>query len=492
MFPLVKLNQVNESRVTLTGHAFWGLIGGLSSLAFMVPRATGFLYGDDFLLYEASKSPGGYASNFLTSFQQIGGGKYRPLFTPIASVLLNIFGRDYFYFQLVVLAVLSCTAFVGACIAYKLSNNWTVSAVVAAVIPMSRFTWYAQTTLHGVMEILAVFWMFLGLLALVTWLHSNYQSRKYLVLAVLGLGASAFTHERYLIICITLPIAVMILCKGRLLLRSQIFALWAVVGLQFILKKYVVHVDIFQGGGETPLRSSAGAWIAQHFGLALLGVFGFSSGATDYYQNLGHGLFPTIGWSRLARLAGVVSAYLALVLAILRKQLHVSAIDRSLRNERVRVLLVLVTCAFSLLIPASTVISRTEGRWLLGSDLILLIVLVLMGNLIATAKIRSFALAGILAGAVLMSVVTRHEFQRFSYDRRQAQLVLQLAQDASKPGNSWNLDINVEGMIEWQFAYGRAFSQLTIPPTGFTFGGQCDSPCLHIEGSGFLITPRWS
>jgi len=468
------------------------LISLVTSFLWRVPAVRGLLYGDDFLLYEASKSPGGYASNFFTSFQQIGGGKYRPLFTPIASLLLSAFGRDYFYYQMVVLVLLSGTAFIGACIAYKLSNSWKVSAAVAAVIPMSRFTWYAQTTLHGVMEILAVFWMFLGLLALVTWLNSNFQSRKYLVLTVLGLGASAFTHERYLIVCITLPIAVIILCKGRLLLRSQIFWLWAVVGLQFLLKKYVVHVDVFQGGGESSLRSSAGTWIVQHFGLAALGVFGLSSGATDYYQNLGRGLFPSIGWSRLARLAGVVSAYVALVFAILRRQLHVNAIDRSLRNERGRVLLVLATCAFSLLIPASTVISRTEGRWLLGSDLILLTVLVLMGNLITTAKIRSFALAGILAGAVAMSVVTRHEYQRFSYDRRQAQLVLQLAQAAPKPGNSWNLDINVEGMIEWQFAYGRAFGQLTTPPTGFTFGGQCDSPCLHIEGSGFLITPRWS
>lgn len=492
MFSLFRLNLIRESKVTLPCHVFWGLIGCLSSLVFMVPRAVGFLYGDDFLLYEASKSTGGYASNFLTSFQQIGAGKYRPLFTPIASVLLSVFGRNYFYYQVAVLAVLSCTAFIGACIAYKLCNNWKVSAVVAAVIPMSRFTWYAQTTLHGVMEILAVFWMLFGLLALVTWLQSNYQSRKWLVLAVLGLGASAFTHERYLIICITLPLAVTILCKGRLLLRSQIFGLWAVVGLQFVLKKYVVHVDIFQGGGETPLRSSAGPWIVQHFGLALLGIFGFSSGATDYYQNLGHGLFPSIGWSRLARLAGVVGTYVAVVFVILREQLYVGDVERSLRNERFRVLLVLVTCAFSLLIPASTVISRTEGRWLLGSDLIMLIVLVLMANLITSAKIKSFALVGVLAGAVLMSVVTRHEYQRFSYDRRQAQLVLQLAQDASKPGNAWNLDINVEGMIEWQFAYGRAFSQLTTPPTGFTFGGKCDSPCLHLEGSGFLIIPRWS
>ena len=459
----------------------------LSTYLFRLPAVNGLLYGDDFLLYEASHTTRGYASSFWSSFTQTGGGKYRPLFTPIASILLDRFGDNYYSYQVFSLSILVITTMLLSVLALNLTGNVGAAIVTSIVIPASRFTWYSQTALHGAMEILAVLWMVLGIWALVKWIQSDYSTSRYFFLILLCIGSSSFTHERYVILATVVPILVFLLGDGIPKQRSKIFALWSIVLLHIALKKYILDIDFLQGGGETALRSSIGVWMLKRFVMALLGAFGFSSGATDYFTNNGRQLVTNDIDVRILRVLIVVVVYF-FVFYLLKKSSNFS----TNLQPKLRVLGILFASAIALLVPASTVISRLEGRWLLGSDLIFTTVGICLAGLIGSAGLRNMALSVLCVCSLLVSISTRSDYKKFSYDRRQTQYVLDVVQRVDKPVKPWNIDIKIDGMIDWQFGYGRAFGQISNPPTGITFGGSCDSPCLHVEGSGFNISIRWT
>jgi hypothetical protein len=60
------------------------------------PIGGGPLWGDDALLYRASRMPSGYASDFWLGFVQTGSAKYRPLLTPVLALMTDTFGNDQF------------------------------------------------------------------------------------------------------------------------------------------------------------------------------------------------------------------------------------------------------------------------------------------------------------------------------------------------------------------------------------------------------------
>ena len=464
------------------------LVSGLSVCLFRVPTIHAYFYGDDYLVYEASRLPYGYASQPLLGLLQAGGGKYRPLFTPLVAVALKFFGNSYLGFQSVSWVLLVLVATVAASIVLEITTSLLATYMTIFAVTTSRFTWYGQTSVHGLMEFLALL-----LLLIAIRFHLRYlatRSTTNLVATVLAVAASSFVHERYLIAVVIFWILTFVAHRSwgkRMAGLSLLFP--SVVLAHIVLKNVVIGVSYIKGGGETSLSGSLGPWIIIHFFLSVVGTLGFSSGVNDYFLRNGYQLIDPF-----QRTIGVISARTAFAGLALLLLFYVAALlRRSLSKPRVGPpLLSLWLLCLTLLIPPSTVISRIETRWLLGSFICAFIATATM----ISALPRGSNKKTVVGLAIALLLISTYHYQRsldtFSYDRRIAQSVLNEASLKSTEGRKWNLAIRSREVIPWMFGYGRAFSQLDFPPRSVTFGPTCTaSPCLLVTTREGRIFSKW-
>lgn len=339
-----------------------------------------YFSGDDYLLLMASRSPDGYASSLLGCVNDIGSGKWRPMFVCTVVPVLRLFGDaylGYFLLNLLLIFLISLTAGILLQKIDKISA-WSI-ALCAFALPFSRFAWYGRISPFGLMEFGALLFALLFAQQYIAALQQRTKGSWYFAGGLACL--SALFHERYLVLIAAGFLTALFNLRNK---RVQIPASpWLVFStFLLIVKVFILRTDPLVGGGEASLKSSFDTWVLEHFLVGLKAVAGIGNGTNISFDVSGYVRAPDLG--ALAKAWLLILLLLMIIVTVARTSLRrigrVSETDTS--NElvqRQKVLLqLLVTSGLLLIVPASTIISRIEGRWLFGSEVFLFLSMVVV------------------------------------------------------------------------------------------------------------------
>jgi hypothetical protein len=247
------------------------LLAGFSILWY-VSLPSGAFYGDDANLVWNAEN-GYYAGSFPLSLVQVFVGKYRPVFSGLFSILLPIFGHDHHAYELVNDVVLTMCAVIVFVVCRMLSANLVVATVCALLSVMSRFVYFAQSQVWGLMEALATLFLLLLIRAAVLYARAPSSRRGGDMLVWFTL--IVFTHERFLLLAPALIVLFVVRSK-----QWQLPA-WVlvVVCVNFAIKTLVFHTPFLEGQNQV-LGFAPVQYIQQSvqvvlslFGVSVLGAY---------------------------------------------------------------------------------------------------------------------------------------------------------------------------------------------------------------------------
>jgi len=437
-------------------------------LIFHLPLWDGPMYGDDYLLVRDALQPNGN-NGFLQDIWLTGGGKWRPANTPILLWLAKRWEFAYLPYQVLNLILLVICASIVGLASYYISKSLVACALGAFAISVSHFTWLAQISVYGVMELsAAIFFILACMCALRIFTASNNESPNLALWTFTSaalLLLSTLTHERYLFACLGFWLVFLIYSSSSSVsvILPHIFLMIPLFHLFF--KGILLSLNPLAGGGESNLRDVGGLWIFKHLGDALLGLFGYYSGSGKYYSDWPLG--------RLAEYSELGFVGLAIALIPILLYLFAILFQRSrfgfktlIKISHLEIFLFLTF--FLTLIPSATVIQRIEFRWLFVPHILLLLLfLTIVKQLSLSSRLKTLFMISLPICFIFLSIYYRHESKAFTLLRDQpSELVRTIEKIAPKQGN-WFLEINqLDSTMPtyWQLGYGGIFSQMTNPP----------------------------
>ncbi|HVE47738.1 MAG TPA: hypothetical protein VNA57_13440 [Acidimicrobiales bacterium] len=323
------------------------------------------LMGDDLDLVIQSRTPGGYASNFFDAFTQTGSDKFRPVVTPVLSVITDIFGSSFPSYRNLNLAVQVINVGLVGLLAWRISRrNWLVAFIAMTLVSVSRFNVYFVLQIYGLMEGLAVTFI-LGMLMAV---HANYErhDRRFLVIANVCYFLVVFTHERFIVLA---PFLVVTTLQASGTFRSLGERIrWAtiplgVAGFNLAVKVYVLGIDFFTGPGGQSVDFGPNQ-VMVFIGRAVLNLLGFNTGPAYLTGRNAHGL----GFLGVGLCAFFASAVGVLVVVLVLQWVRAGR-DR---QRAARAWLLGGSLIGPLLLSAS-ITFRQEFRWLYAPYIVLII-----------------------------------------------------------------------------------------------------------------------
>lgn len=430
-----------------------------------------YFYGDDLLLLNASRTNGGYISSFGGSLTDTGMGKWRPLFQMVAYFTTHWFEGNYLGYFVINLTLLVCIGAVAGWIMYQVSGRslWC-SLVVSFAVPFSPYFFYSRVSPFGVMELGACLLALLFVYAMVTVEYRETIRTSMLgILAALGAG---LMHERYLVL---LLVGAIIALFEQITIKQKLNGMAAWVGAllsYFVLRIFLGSTTgIFDGGGESPLPASKGFWIVPRF----FNLFGFAIGGSSGI-NIGFTVTDPVAafnFSPLQVLITLIAGGLITYLVGSRiykwfvtfLSLPVPVRPKGSLGETKK-LKVLGLSALALLVPASTVISRVEARWLSFSHILICISLIGLLN-ISFQKFNQFVGVIFLVGVLIFNIACLSNLEEFEYPMRITNSMMdqiQLIAPENEPYTVMILDDDEPGQTPWRNGYGTVFSLLKHPP----------------------------
>jgi hypothetical protein len=455
----------------------------------------GAFWGDELLLVEAAKSPNGYGSSVLGGLTDVGMGKWRPAFSTLIAIIFKLLPINYLTFGIINLLVTSAIVLV---INYLLRMLQVQSLVVAFLVSLgtvfSQFAWYSRWSPYGLMELSATLFTLVGSLYFIFGLQERKISKHFL--AASSLMIATLFHERYLILLAIAVVFAAASLKGRRRLGAVMTYL-TFVCTYLIIKGQLLGLDPLTGGGEEQLRGNLGSWILRHFEYTVRSVLGWSDGQIISFNRATGDPVGTPSSLRLLLFFVFISGvFVTLLMALLpngRQSLHDST-PTALppRSAGFRPQIFLLSALIGLCIPASTVASRIEGRWLYTSHLFLLILIATLCSLRGKAMKRPTIV--LLALALTNVGAARSSLSVYEYPMRISQKVVATSETLGPKIGAWNLRIVERKNLDqwpWRLGYGAVFRKLPNPPTTLSFGMQdCSSPCMtiHIESSSRIWT----
>jgi hypothetical protein len=442
-----------------------------------IPR---FFYGDDYLLFQASRTENGYASSILGSLNDVGSGKWRPLFTFLVSIMLKMFGNNYFAFFLINLLLLGVIATLcGKILTEHSKLNSLQIGLISSSIPISRFAWYGRISPYGIMELGAII---CSLIFIIFFFRAqrNGSTVSWYLSGLMALCATMF-HERYLVL-LGSSLLVALYCSIKKKSRIPIDPWLVYTTIYLFLKVNVLKLDIWQGGGEVPLRSSKGAWILEHFLVALKAVVGLSDGRVIQFDVTGY-----VRESSLSIVALFYPVAIVLFAVLIRERfsLTTARTEGNLEEHKFQSSIFLVaTVGIILLIPASTVVSRIEGRWLFGSEILLTLFLLLLADI--SHPNGRHVVSILISGICLLNVISLRTLSKYENPVRSTNRIIEFAQRENKSHPDRYLFINDPEnrttQIQWQLAYGGVFSQFENSLRGVIFyDSNCTERCIKLN-----------
>lgn len=475
--------------------------GGLGVLLLHLPLWDGPMIGDDYLSIKASLNTIG-SRGFWSDFWLQGGGKWRPVTTVILYWFQRHFEYSYFPYQLLNLSLLTiCAALVGV-ISYMLCKSVFVAVLTSFAISVSQLTWYAQISVFGLMELLAIIFLLLAGTCAVLSIHLPSESPKLAVklqlLAFLSLFLCTLTHERYLLTTLCFWILFLASSSRNTQIRRRSWIFLLIPLTHVIIKGLVLKLDPLQGGGESRLRSVYGTWLLEHLRDSFLGLIGYFSGSGKYYSQ----------WP-LGRLASQTDLQVLGPLIICGPLLSMLIVMFIVQPDRTRLgiiklldlkTLFVLSLLVATLLPAATVIQRVESRWLLAPQILLvLFCIATVTKNFRSGPIRLATLCVLPSCLIVVAIHYSGKSDAFTIIRDQPSLVISQLEKVAPSNTQWVLAVNQDDSTmptNWQFGYGQAFDQMSNPP--YLIADECPKgnkliPCVRVELHGAnspLITIR--
>ena len=450
-----------------------------------IPR---YFAGDDFILLSASGMDEGYASSVVGCVNDLGSGKWRPAFVCSVTPLLKLFGDQYLYFFLLNLALIFLMCAVAAGILKSVTNLSHVSITVfALVLPFSRFAWYGRISPFGLMEFGALLFALLFIRQFLLALQRQTKTSWYLAGAI-ACTASLF-HERYLVLLAAgFFVAVFNLRNKRMPIPVIPWVLYT--SLYVSVKTFVLRVDPLIGGGEAPIRSSADTWILEHFLIGVKAIAGIGNGTNIGFDVTGYLRQPALGVVGKIWLAVVVVGLLLIVAWRTWFGRGVLAANHEfnigLVEQQIVIRQLLLASGLLLIVPASTVVSRIEGRWLFGSEVFFLILLVGVlkshsGRFIFLSSYLIFSLSCLqFLPKYEEPIRTTNEILEYVHEKLDGRT--QLIYTIVDPRGRSN-------QLDWQLGRLTKFDQLGLQKISYVAPNICSGSCIKIE---FQNTERFN
>ena len=441
---------------------------GLAYIGRGVPR---YFWGDDLLLLESSRTTGGYINSFGGSLVNTGSGKWRPLFQVTAYFMTHWFEGNYLGYFAVNLMLLACIGTVAGWIMYQVSGRslWC-SLIVSFTVTLSPNFFYSRVSPFGVMELGACLLALLFVYVMVTVEYR--EPIRANVLAIFTALGAGFMHERYLILLLVGAL-IALSAEGTIKQRFNGMALWLGVLLSYFgLRSLVASTSgMFNGGGETSLLASKGFWIVPRFFNSFGFAIGGSNGTIKGFTSTDPG--AAVSFSPLLILITlIVGGLITYLVGRCIYEWFVSCLSLPVQVQpkgsfgKTKKLKVLGLSALSCLVPASTVVSRIEPRWLSFSQILICVLFIGLLN-ISFQKFNQFVGVIFLVGVLIFNIACLSNLDEYEYPMRITNSMMdqiQLTAPANEPYTVIIVSDDEPGQTPWRGGYGMVFNLLKHPP----------------------------
>ena len=326
------------------------------------------MVGDDYLGIRVARMP--IRDGILTeNVWLVGGGKWRPITTSLLLWLGKWWGYSYRNFQFLNSALLVTIGVMVGFIALRVSGSIIAASVLTAVSEISQFTWMAQTSIYGVMELLSGLFILMSAYWAFGAIKFSTRSTKYVIYSTVLLFMATLTHERFVICSLVFSLSFLMQSHSRDLKRKAWIPLLVPL-FYFVTRTFILNLDPLAGGGESTLRIKGGFWIGSHLldavqmllgGFSGLGIYYLPNAITANRSRADLGLLPVLG------------STVVLLFVALRGRLRDND-EGAMSHSRSRVVpIMFLMLSMTCLVPAATVAERIEGRWLYVPQLLLLL-----------------------------------------------------------------------------------------------------------------------
>ena len=322
------------------------------------------LAGDDIYYLAGSRIDGGYGNSLLHSPLDQAYGKWRPIPQVIGSLLLDLFGGDFWKYQIFNEVLL---AIVGTLLAILVMTFFPdaklLSWAAGSFIILARFNLYNILQVLGMMESIALICCISTLIFLTKYSAAN--SRKYYVLFNLFFFLSVHSHERYMFLFPSLiwVITFYSVRKNPKYLLFLYITPIAILAENYLIKTLIFQTNFFTGGGAVPIDGSISniMWFSWR---GLLNIFGYNSGPDYLSGKNAH----TIGNCAIYIAVLWAAPCLLLIIGAMLKMFKAYSITSAFKSVPV-----IIGTVLSLVLSAS-ITFRQEYRWLLSPYLVLVLV----------------------------------------------------------------------------------------------------------------------
>jgi len=461
----------------------------VTGLLFRLPIYRGYFFGDDSLLVNDALNPNG-PHGLLPDLFLVGGGKWRPLSTPLLLIMARQFGNNLVPFQIVSSLLLVSTGILLGMLVYRLTKLSTPSILATVLVLSSPFTWLFQSWTYGVMESSALLCTVISIYFLVG-IEDVKKHRQFKIwCGFTFLFFSTLIHERYIIVVFALFFFYLCLPKHtkRSDINARLFLLIPVFHL--IMKGFILGINPTTSGGETSYDTSLGLGVISRILRGMQGVLGGLSGSGYFYSTdsfslqMNQNAAPVVIPLGLACLILSSTVFATVITVRNRKTNH---FEKSAGSKYGVALIGIV--GISLLLPGSLVEERFEGRWIYGAQIFIFSALLIALNDFSVFRRLKYVLSiPLFIVLLLVNWSYRSDSPAFFTYRNQVNVSLTVLEKLVPRENPWSLVVkpsDSNSPTDWQFAYGYSLQQLSNPPYSFSLG-TCPTykkriPCYSVQ-----------
>ena len=418
---------------------------------------------------------GDYLSSWLDVLRDTSLDKWRPVNNAFLFVAVNLFGNSYPAFWMLNTALIASLGIVVIWFFHTLGfgeslHQRTLIALATLVILTSPMTFFARQGIFGFLELAP---LILAIISYRFFLRPNHSNA--LEWSALCAALAFLIHERYLVLTVGLAVFAYLRSKTdsryqRTALRFLLLpAIWAYTMI------FALGANPLRGGGEVPLDESVGRWILGRLFDAAVLLSGASFGTTVSMDPEGFTSLilgpetyfgaPTRLWATCIALGILLPTVGSVVVNRFRT---ISAVLPSVRLESGyaprRIVQELVLTSGLLLVPAATVVSRIEMRWLFGS--LLFGILALTVGQLARPSVNRYARSGFITLTLLLAVnaVGWSHHSHYNMFRTNTYSLIEHIQAATtdRDGQSYWVHVKTDrflSYVDWSTNRGRALLQ---------------------------------
>ena len=367
-------------------------------------RTDGYCVDDLYLWYCYDKEP------FLQYICPLGGTKFRLVFNILSYLELWLLGPNL-YLTVGVNIVLN--AFVALTIFHctKVIAGKTVPAMFAGLAYMlSHFSYYQISQAYGLMETVALWGAFGILYFLYRYMEKEDGHREFILADILYV-ITCMTHERYMVLTVTMVMAVILKQvvmkkagkKEYKLVLTAFTALAVVCGLRFLAM------------GSFAPAGTGGTNVTDTFSFSQAMKFAFSNVFYVFGINAGPGHLNGVEWINVPRkiklLVAVMDISLAVLVVLAAKAVWKKEKSREYLGKTVMILSFLAMC-----IGAASSTIRVEMRWVYVTYAGALFFLVFLYSILdMEGRKRSVLIGRICLGIYFLLLVPVELYYRSNY-----------------------------------------------------------------------------